>query len=67
MRGVSKEAAPLDEACGVGERQDLGYQRFSDRARLVHNAAAVYDAKRIRQRARVIGYAIDARRRRFSG
>ena len=31
----------------------------------VHNAPAVYDAERIRQRARVIGYAIDARRRRF--
>ncbi|MBL8705396.1 MAG: phytanoyl-CoA dioxygenase family protein [Rhodospirillales bacterium] len=31
----------------------------------VHNAPAVYDAERIRQRARVIGYAIDARRQRF--
>jgi Phytanoyl-CoA dioxygenase (PhyH) len=31
----------------------------------VHNAAAVYDAPRIRERARLIGYAIDARRRRF--
>ena len=31
----------------------------------VHNAPAVYDAERIRQRARVIGYAIDARHRRF--
>lgn len=31
----------------------------------VHNAPAIYDAERIRQRARVIGYAIDARRRRF--
>ena len=31
----------------------------------LHNEAAVYDAERIRQRARVIGYAIDARRRRF--
>jgi ectoine hydroxylase-related dioxygenase (phytanoyl-CoA dioxygenase family) len=31
----------------------------------VHNAAAVYDDERIRQRARVVGYAIDARRRRF--
>jgi hypothetical protein len=31
----------------------------------VHNAAAVYDAERIHQRARVLGYAIDARRRRF--
>lgn len=31
----------------------------------VHNAPAIYDAARIRERARVIGYAIDARRRRF--
>ncbi|TXL72908.1 phytanoyl-CoA dioxygenase family protein [Vineibacter terrae] len=31
----------------------------------VHNAPAVYDTARIRERARVIGYAIDARRRRF--
>ncbi len=31
----------------------------------VHNARAVYDAARIQERARVIGYAIDARRRRF--
>ena len=31
----------------------------------VHNAAAEYDANRIRERARVIGYAIDARGRRF--
>jgi hypothetical protein len=31
----------------------------------VHNAAAVYDADRIAERARVIGYAIDARSRRF--
>ena len=31
----------------------------------VHNAPAIYDAERIRQRARVIGYAIDARRKRF--
>ncbi len=31
----------------------------------VHNAAAVYDAGRIRERARVIGYAIDARKKRF--
>lgn len=31
----------------------------------VHNAPAIYDAERIRQRARVIGYAIDARRQRF--
>jgi hypothetical protein len=31
----------------------------------VHNAAATYDADRIRERARLIGYAIDARRRRF--
>jgi hypothetical protein len=31
----------------------------------VHNARAVYDAQRIAQRARLIGYAVDARRRRF--
>jgi hypothetical protein len=31
----------------------------------VHNAAATYDADRIRERARLIGYGIDARRRRF--
>jgi ectoine hydroxylase-related dioxygenase (phytanoyl-CoA dioxygenase family) len=31
----------------------------------VHNARAVYDDARIRERARVIGYAIDTRRRRF--
>ena len=31
----------------------------------VHNKPAVYDAERIRERARVIGYAIDARHRRF--
>ncbi|MEI7970679.1 MAG: phytanoyl-CoA dioxygenase family protein [Betaproteobacteria bacterium] len=31
----------------------------------LHNAPAVYDAERIRQRARVIGYGIDARRARF--
>jgi len=31
----------------------------------LHSAPAVYDAARIRERARVIGYAIDARRRRF--
>ncbi len=31
----------------------------------VHNAAAVYDAERIRERARMIGYGIDARRQRF--
>ena len=33
----------------------------------VHNAVAVYDEDRIRERARLIGYAIDARRRRFPG
>ncbi|MFO1081833.1 MAG: phytanoyl-CoA dioxygenase family protein [Reyranellaceae bacterium] len=33
----------------------------------VHNAEAVYDEARIRERARLIGYAIDARRRRFPG
>lgn len=31
----------------------------------LHNAPTVYDAERIRQRARLIGYAIDARRQRF--
>ncbi len=31
----------------------------------VHNAAAVYDAERIHKRARMIGYGIDARARRF--
>lgn len=31
----------------------------------VHNAAAIYDADRIHRRARLIGYAIDARRQRF--
>ena len=31
----------------------------------VHNAPAIYDAERIRRRARLIGYAIDARRQRF--
>ncbi|GGC49177.1 hypothetical protein GCM10011504_29520 [Siccirubricoccus deserti] len=31
----------------------------------VHNAPAVYDEARIRERARIIGYAIDARRQRF--
>jgi hypothetical protein len=31
----------------------------------IHNARAVYTEERIRQRARLIGYAIDARRRRF--
>jgi len=31
----------------------------------LHAKAALFDAERIRQRARVIGYAIDARRRRF--
>ena len=31
----------------------------------VHNAVAVYDAERIRERARLIGYGIDARRQRF--
>lgn len=31
----------------------------------VHNAAAVYDEERIRERARVIGCAIDARKQRF--
>lgn len=31
----------------------------------IHNARAVYDEARIKERARVIGYAIDARRKRF--
>ena len=31
----------------------------------IHNARAVYDAERIRQRSRLIGYGIDARRQRF--
>ncbi len=31
----------------------------------LHSAPAIYDAERIRERARIIGYAIDARRRRF--
>ena len=31
----------------------------------IHNAPAVYDAKRIHDRARLIGYAIDARHQRF--
>ena len=33
----------------------------------IHNKPAVYDAQRIRERARLIGYAIDARRQRFPG
>jgi ectoine hydroxylase-related dioxygenase (phytanoyl-CoA dioxygenase family) len=31
----------------------------------LHNAPAVYDAARIHERSRVLGYAIDARRQRF--
>lgn len=31
----------------------------------IHNARSVYDAERIRRRARMIGYGIDARRQRF--
>lgn len=31
----------------------------------LHNAPVIYDEERIRERARVIGYAIDARRQRF--
>lgn len=31
----------------------------------IHNDAAVYDVERIRERARMIGYGIDARRQRF--
>ncbi len=33
----------------------------------VHNAPAVYDAERIGKRSRLIGYGIDARRKRFPG
>ena len=33
----------------------------------VHNKEAIYDAQRIRERARLIGYGIDARRQRFRG
>ena len=33
----------------------------------VHNARATYDAERIRERSRLIGYAIDARRQRYPG
>lgn len=33
----------------------------------IHNKVAVYDADRIRERARLIGYAIEARRQRFPG
>lgn len=33
----------------------------------IHNARAVYDDARIRRRARLLGYAIDARRQRFPG
>jgi Phytanoyl-CoA dioxygenase (PhyH) len=33
----------------------------------IHNKPAVYDTRRIRERARLIGYAIDARRQRFPG
>jgi hypothetical protein len=31
----------------------------------IHNARAVYDAERIAERAKLIGYGIDARRKRF--
>ena len=31
----------------------------------VHNAPAVYDEESIRKRSRLIGYAIDSRRKRF--
>ena len=31
----------------------------------IHNAVATYDTDRIRERSRLIGYAIDARRQRF--
>ncbi|UYN93439.1 MAG: phytanoyl-CoA dioxygenase family protein [Enhydrobacter sp.] len=48
---------------------NFGFHRRSSvlgvRAGGIHNAVAVYDAERIRRRARLIGYAIDARRQRF--
>ena len=31
----------------------------------IHNDVAVYDEQRIRERSRIIGYAIDARQKRF--
>jgi Phytanoyl-CoA dioxygenase (PhyH) len=47
--------------CGFHRRRSvLGVQGGG-----LHNAAAVYDAERIRKRARLIGYAIDARHQRF--
>ena len=48
----------------------LGYHRRSSVLDVcsggVHNATAVYDEARIRERCRMIGYGIDARRQRFT-
>ena len=48
----------------------LGYHRRSSVLDVcsggVHNATAVYDKARIRERSRMIGYGIDARRQRFT-
>jgi len=48
---------------------NFGFHRRSSvlgvKAGGIHNAVATYDAERIAKRARLIGYAIDARRRRF--
>ena len=48
----------------------LGYHRRSSVLDVcsggVHNATAVYDEARIRERSRMIGYGIDARRQRFT-
>jgi hypothetical protein len=48
---------------------NFGFHRRSSvldvKAGGIHNAVATYDAQRIRERARLIGYGIDARRQRF--
>jgi hypothetical protein len=48
---------------------NFGFHRKSSvlgvKAGGVHNAEAIYDAKRIEDRSRVIALAIDARRKRF--
>ena len=48
---------------------NFGFHRRSSvlgvKAGGIHNAVATYDADRIRERARLIGYGIDARRQRF--
>lgn len=48
---------------------NFGFHRRSSvlgvRSGGIHNAVATYDADRIRERARLIGYGIDARRQRF--